>query len=83
MTDCKNTASVTGGDYVGGIIGLRTSDCIISYCENTGIVTAMDGDSNDLYNDQRPDPVDYTWWIVAGIVALIIAGFVIYTRING
>ena len=40
VTECKNEADITGGIYIGGIIGQNSSTSDVINCKNTGTITA-------------------------------------------
>ena len=40
LTNCKNTANITGGDQVGGLVGWTMYNVIVTGCENTGNVVS-------------------------------------------
>ena len=42
VTNCYNTGSVTGKDYVGGVVGYSLLDSTFTNCYNTGSVTGKD-----------------------------------------
>ena len=57
LTDCKNTADITGGDQVGGLVGWTMSNVIVTNCSNSGKVVSTANYAGGLVS--RPGD-DYT-----------------------
>ena len=45
ITNCYNTAAITGEKRVGGIAGFQEADCTITYCYSIGTITVTGTDA--------------------------------------
>ncbi len=57
LTNCKNTADITGGDQVGGLVGWTMSYVVLKNCSNSGKVVSTQNYAGGLVS--RPGD-DYT-----------------------
>ena len=55
LTNCKNTADITGGDQVGGLVGWTMSNVVVKNCSNSGKIVSTQNYAGGLVSRPGDD----------------------------